>query len=91
MSSRCSTNALANSIPPQLGGGVKNGADDLVVAGAPAEVAREPVARLDFPRIRLAVQQALAATSRPGVQKLDLTWWGKTATTKQNGENIAHH
>src|SRR5665811_1216961 len=45
--------------PPQLGGGVENGADDLVVACAPAEVAREPVARLGFRRIRIAVQQGL--------------------------------
>lgn len=50
------------------------------LACAPAEIARELVAN-----------KALAATSRPGVQKIDLTWWGKTATTKQNGENIAHH
>src|SRR5208282_1218206 len=47
------------SLPPQLGGGVKNGADVLVVAGAPAEVAGEPVARFGFRRIRIAVQQGL--------------------------------
>jgi hypothetical protein len=31
--------ALTDSLPPQFGGGGKNGADDFVVAGAPAEVA----------------------------------------------------
>ena len=51
--------AVANSLAPQLGGGVENGADDLVVAGAAAEVAGEPVARLGFRRIRIAVQQGL--------------------------------
>src|ERR1035441_3884693 len=47
------------SLPPQLSGGVENGADDLVVAGAPAKVAGKPVARLGFRRIRIAVQQGL--------------------------------
>src|SRR6202162_4695843 len=54
------SNLLGNRItPPHLGGGVENGADDLVVAGAPAKVAGEPVARLGFRRIRIAVQQGL--------------------------------
>src|SRR5450759_4403146 len=53
-------NAHANSLPTQLGSSVKNGADDLVVAGAPAKVAGEPVARLGFRRVRIAVQQGLS-------------------------------
>src|SRR5450759_5332609 len=52
-------NAHANSLPTQLGSSVKNGADDLVVAGAPAKVAGEPVARLGFRRVRIAVKQGL--------------------------------
>src|SRR5665811_2485147 len=59
MSSQCSRKSLANSLPSQFGGGGENGADDLVVAGAPAEVAGEPVARLGFRRVRIAVQQGL--------------------------------
>ena len=42
-----------------LGGGIENGTDDLVVAGAPTEVAGQPVAHLGFRRIRIAVQQRL--------------------------------
>src|SRR5262245_47142136 len=37
--------AVANSIASQLGGGIEDGTDDFVVAGALAEVAGEPVAR----------------------------------------------
>src|ERR1700693_3580886 len=54
------------SLPPQLGGGVENGADDLVVAGAPAQVAGEPVARLGFARVRIAVQQGLGGDQQAG-------------------------
>src|SRR5215472_17249708 len=51
--------AVANSPASQLGGCIEDGADDFVVAGAPAEVAGEPVARLGLGRIRIAVQQCL--------------------------------
>jgi hypothetical protein len=37
--------AVANSPASQLGGCIEDGADDFVVAGAPAEVAGEPVAQ----------------------------------------------
>src|SRR5450756_2216029 len=60
MSSQCSRKSLADSLPSQFGGGGENGADDLVVAGAPAKVAGEPVARLGFRRVRIAVQQGLS-------------------------------
>src|SRR5262249_6518801 len=53
--------AVATSLGSQLGGGIEDGADDLVVAGAPAEVAGEPVARLGLRRIRIAVQQRLGS------------------------------
>ena len=48
--------ALANSLASQFVGGIEHGADDFVVAGAPAEVASEPVARLGFRRVGIAVQ-----------------------------------
>src|SRR6516225_11395589 len=38
-------------------GGIEHGADDLIVAGTPAEVAGEPVARLGLRRARIAVQE----------------------------------
>src|SRR5216683_6294205 len=53
--------AVANSLGSQLGGGIEDGTDDLVVAGAPAEVAGEPVARLGLRRIRITVQQRLGS------------------------------
>jgi hypothetical protein len=43
-----------DSLASQLGGGIEDGTDDLVVAGAPAEVASEPTARLSLRRIRIA-------------------------------------
>src|SRR5258707_8541980 len=48
--SRCRA-AAASSLGSQLGGGIEDGTDDLVVAGAPAQVASEPVARLSLGRI----------------------------------------
>src|SRR5215470_15136471 len=51
--------AVATSLGSQLGGGIEDGTDDFVVAGAPAEVAGEPVARLGLRRIRITVQQRL--------------------------------
>src|SRR5215471_8792370 len=57
--------AVATSIASQLGGGIEDGADDLVVAGAPAEVAGEPVARLGLGRIRIAVEQRLGGDQKP--------------------------
>ena len=60
----------ANLRSPHFGGGIENGANDLVVAGAPAEVAGEPVANLGFGRVRIALQQGLGRNrERPGVQK----------------------
>src|SRR5215467_3502237 len=53
--------AVANSPASQLRGGIKDGADDFVVAGAPAEVAGEPVASLGLRRIRIAIQQRLGS------------------------------
>src|SRR5712671_5246149 len=53
--------AVANSLGSQLGGGIEDGTDDLVVAGAPAEVTGEPVARLGLCRIRITVQQRLGS------------------------------
>src|SRR5215831_12843589 len=50
-----------SSLGSQLGGGIEDGTDDLVVAGAPAEVAGEPVARLGLRRVRIAVQQRLGS------------------------------
>src|SRR5476649_2546233 len=73
-----------STLPPQFGGGIENGADDLVVAGAPAKVAGEPVARLGFRRIRIAVQQGLgrdqharrteSALERRMLEKFPLQW-----------------
>src|SRR5215475_4811148 len=51
--------AVANSCATQLGGGIEDGTDDLVVAGAATEVAGEPVTRLGLRRIRIAVEQRL--------------------------------
>src|ERR1700693_1011893 len=79
------SNLLGNRItPPQLSGGVENGANDLVVTGTPAKVAGEPVARLGFRRIRIAVQQGLgrdqhawrteAALERRMLEKFPLQW-----------------
>jgi hypothetical protein len=48
--------ALANSLTSQFVGGIEHGADDFIVTGAPAEVASEPVARLGFRRVGIAVQ-----------------------------------
>src|SRR5215472_120540 len=53
--------AVATSLGSQLGGGIEDGADDLVVAGAAAEVAGEPVARLSLRRIQIAVEQRLGS------------------------------
>src|SRR5947207_13464431 len=61
----CAMGSPAVSRPAQLGGGVENGADDLVVAGAAAEVAGEPVADLAFRRIRTARQQGLGGDQHP--------------------------
>jgi hypothetical protein len=47
------------SLASHFGGGIEDGTDDLVVAGAPAEVAGEPVTRLGLARIRIAVEQRL--------------------------------
>src|SRR5262245_57551701 len=49
-----------------LGGRIEHGADDLVVTGAPAEVAGEPVARLGFGRIRIALEQRLGGDQQAG-------------------------
>src|SRR4029077_12140107 len=49
----------AISLASQLGGSIENSTNDLVVAGASAEITSEPVARLGFGRIRVAVQQRL--------------------------------
>jgi hypothetical protein len=59
-----------NSLGSQFGGGIEDGTDDLVVTGAPAEVAGEPVARLGLRRIRITVQQRLgsAAAKIPGTR-----------------------
>src|SRR5262245_61752254 len=53
--------SVVNSLASQLGGGIEDGTDDFVVAGAPAEVAGEPVARLGLRRARIAVQQRLGS------------------------------
>ena len=46
---------MTHSLGSQLGGGIENGANDFVVAGAPAEVAGQPVARLALGGIRITV------------------------------------
>ena len=48
---------VASSLASQLGGGVEDGTDDLIVAGAPAEVAGQPIAGLYLRRIRITIQQ----------------------------------
>src|SRR5215831_13343877 len=50
---------LARSLAAHLGGRIEHGADDLVVAGAAAEIAGEPVARLGLGRAGIAVEQRL--------------------------------
>src|ERR1700688_582154 len=47
------------SRPSQLGSGVENGADHLVIAGATAEIPGQPVPRLGFRRVRISVQKGL--------------------------------
>jgi hypothetical protein len=49
------TGAVANSHGSQLGRGIEDGTNDFVVAGAPAEIAGEPVACLVLRRVRIAV------------------------------------
>src|SRR5579885_1361788 len=44
---------------PHLGGGVLDGAHHLVIPGAAAEVARDPIADLGLGRIEVAVEQRL--------------------------------
>src|SRR5215813_13970577 len=73
---------LARSLAAHLGGGIEHGADHLVVAGAAAEIAGEPVARLGLGRAGIAVEQRLggdqqarraeAALQRGVLQKLAL-------------------
>ena len=46
-------------LPPHLGGRLEHGADDLVVAGAAAQIAGQPVAHLGLGRVRVALQQRL--------------------------------
>src|SRR5215831_11059421 len=55
-----------SSLGSQLGGGIEDGTDDLVVAGAPAEVAGEPVARLGLRRARITVQQRFGRDQQAG-------------------------
>src|SRR5258706_10152724 len=60
-STRMYSYAMAD-LPPrgaQLGGGVGDRADDLVVAGAAAQVAGQPVADLGLVRVRVAIEQRL--------------------------------
>src|SRR4029077_10993675 len=56
----------SSSRPPHFGGGVENGANDLVVTGAAAEMAGEPVANLGFGRVRIPFQQRLGRNENPG-------------------------
>src|SRR5271168_4318043 len=49
----------ASSLASQLGGSIKNGADDFVIAGAAAEIAGEPVPRLGICRVRITLKQRL--------------------------------
>src|SRR5215471_8833277 len=44
---------------PHLGGGVEYGAHDLVVAGAAAQIAGQPIARLFLGRVQVFVEQGL--------------------------------
>src|SRR5690348_15458265 len=60
------TRAIAASGAAHLGGRIEHGADNLVVAGAAAEVAGEPVARLGLGRIRIAVEQRLGGDQNAG-------------------------
>src|SRR5690606_5259186 len=57
---------LHGSSPPHLGGSVHHGTYDLVVAGAAAKVAREPVAHLGLGRVRSAVEQRLGRNEEAG-------------------------
>jgi hypothetical protein len=52
---------MMHSLGSQLGGGIENGTNDFIVAGAPAEVAGQPVARVALGRIRVTVQQRLSS------------------------------
>src|SRR5919108_2367435 len=49
--------AVAMSASSDVGGGIHHGAHDLVVAGAAAEIAGQPVAHLGLAGIRIAVEQ----------------------------------
>ena len=53
------TSFMTAVLPSHLRGRIQHGADDLVVAGAAAEVAGQPVARLVFGRVRVGVEQRL--------------------------------
>ena len=64
--SKCPRYIVASSerCASQLGGGIQDSTDDLVVAGAPAEVAGEPLTRLGLRRIRITVQQRLSSNQQ---------------------------
>ena len=51
-----------------VGGRVLHGLDDVLVAGAPAEVALEPVADLVLARVGFSLSRSIAAMIMPGVQ-----------------------
>src|SRR6266478_1772342 len=48
-----------------LRSGVEHPADDLVITGAPAKIAGEPVTRLFFGRVQVLVEQRLGRDDEP--------------------------
>src|SRR5215468_4857055 len=58
--------ALGSLSGAELVGGVLDGFDDLVVAGAPAQVPRDPVADLGLGRVRVPRQQRARAHQHAG-------------------------
>src|SRR5919106_290364 len=57
--------AVAMSAPSDVGGGVHHGAHDLVVAGAAAEIAGQPVAHLGLAGVGIAVEQGFGGDQEP--------------------------
>ncbi len=55
-----------NGTPVELGGGVLNGLDDVLVAGAAADVAADAEADLVLGRLRVLLQQPVRADDHPG-------------------------
>src|ERR1019366_4862004 len=59
------TKFMMLSLPSHFRGGIENGADDFVVAGAAAQVAGQPVAYLALSWVLVVIQQGLRGDDQP--------------------------